>query len=433
MIPDGMFLNGRSLEKINYDWLEQCRKSGIEESGSLEFKEKGPVFSGSQQADKRDFLQDVCAFTNAGGGLILYGIRGEKSGNQNTLRMSEICGFDPGIGFSEYKNRLLDLAREGFDPRFGALDAREIRNPDGSPPVIAVGVERSNLAPHRVTSNESREFMMRVGPSSIKMNVDLIRHAIVSSIDARSRAERALDEALFQFLNSPQPIPDSSSLTLFAGLCPTYAPALALPMRDKRIAEILESNGQFPRDSSRLRAAYDEDGVFLGPYNRSTATARLYRDGMLAVSRWVESSPAVQPGGIRANGRTADTWVPGWISGRSLRDALSEAITFMVRVRDELAMSGPCVLKAVLHGAGDGRGVPNFYPVDPRNSMGVMSIPPAPGLIRNDRLARTVEVTDAALPRALKDLADFFWQASGHQECAGVNEDGNVTAGMRSE
>src|SRR5258706_1813004 len=61
-IAIAMYLAGRRLERIDYPWLEHCRELGVEESGALEFKEKGPIFSGSQQADKRDFLQDVRAF-----------------------------------------------------------------------------------------------------------------------------------------------------------------------------------------------------------------------------------------------------------------------------------------------------------------------------------------------------------------------------------
>ena len=61
----------KSLNNITWADIEALVSENIEESQHLDFKREIPD---AKHASRRDFLRDVCAFANSGGGDIIFGI-----------------------------------------------------------------------------------------------------------------------------------------------------------------------------------------------------------------------------------------------------------------------------------------------------------------------------------------------------------------------
>jgi len=92
------------------------------ESRFLDFKAE-PI--GGSDRDKREFLADVCAFANASGGDLILGVM-TKDGAADM-----VCGVDlPDL--DKEKQRLVNLVRDGLEPRSSGLDTKWLPIPGGS-------------------------------------------------------------------------------------------------------------------------------------------------------------------------------------------------------------------------------------------------------------------------------------------------------------
>ena len=67
-----MTLRGVPLDSVTEAHLRALVSAGVAEGREIEFKLELP---GGSDADKKEFLADVCSFANAGGGDILYGVK----------------------------------------------------------------------------------------------------------------------------------------------------------------------------------------------------------------------------------------------------------------------------------------------------------------------------------------------------------------------
>ena len=93
---------------------------------------------GVRERDRREFLIDVCAFANASGGDLVLGIR-TKDGSAD-----EVCGIEV-VDPDEEKQRLINLVRDGLEPRVSGLDTKWLPI-EGTRGVMIVRIPRSWLA-----------------------------------------------------------------------------------------------------------------------------------------------------------------------------------------------------------------------------------------------------------------------------------------------
>jgi hypothetical protein len=185
-----VYLLGKRFEEIDWTTLERARAEKTEESHILDFKRDLPELTARDS--KREFLEDVCAFANASGGLLLYGVDEARDENTKLGHIEILPGVTTSATQADFKSRVQELVRSSFDPRFAGVVLDWIESADGKTRILKVGVERSPVAPHRVTSNGSREFMLRSMTSSEKMHAEQIREAVLRSLDASRAAQERL-------------------------------------------------------------------------------------------------------------------------------------------------------------------------------------------------------------------------------------------------
>ena len=158
------------------------------EDERLDYKEALP---GGSTSEKKDFLRDVCALANAGGGHIIYGVREERGpdGRGNGVP-EEICGLGTANPDTE-KMRLMSMIAQGLEPRLhgAGVQALQVRGEL----VIILHVPRSWNSPHMVTFEQDSRFYLRHGTQKMRMNVGQVRDAFLEGLSRghRVRAFRA--------------------------------------------------------------------------------------------------------------------------------------------------------------------------------------------------------------------------------------------------
>lgn len=150
------------IEPVTASYLDDLITNSVRESKRLEFKREPYK---TNREGKREFLKDVSALANTEGGAIIIGME-EKDGAAHVI--VPVSGLiDPEI------LRLQSLARDSIEPRLPSLEIEEVSVPTGS--VIAVTVDASYAAPHRVSHEGHNKFYGRTSAGVYELDVSELR------------------------------------------------------------------------------------------------------------------------------------------------------------------------------------------------------------------------------------------------------------------
>lgn len=169
----------------------------VAESRRLDYKQKLVVDSDS---DRKEFLADVTAFANAGGGDIIFGIA-EVDGVA-----SKIIGIHVQSRDVE-ERRLGDLIRSGTEPRVTGFEFRWI-DFENDLVLLVLRIARSWASPHRVILRGHDKFYMRNAAGKHPMNTEELRSAFLrgETFADRIRSFRRDRIGLLQTDEAPLPI-----------------------------------------------------------------------------------------------------------------------------------------------------------------------------------------------------------------------------------
>jgi hypothetical protein len=148
------------------------------ESQTLDFKRSLP---GTGDRDKSEFLKDVCAFANASGGDLLYGVV-EEGGTAKELSPIAVEAADAA------KRRLGQVIDAGLEPRVAGLRMQQVPVSGGY--VLAVRVPASFNGPHRYIVNNVGRFVMRNGTHTVELTYEQLRTAFDRTATLGERARR---------------------------------------------------------------------------------------------------------------------------------------------------------------------------------------------------------------------------------------------------
>ncbi|MHB8549297.1 MAG: AlbA family DNA-binding domain-containing protein, partial [Thermoplasmataceae archaeon] len=164
------------------------------ESQILEFKRDLPD-RGNEA--RKEFLADVCAFANATGGDLLYGVEEDGEARAKALRPVTPDNVD------EEQRRLQDWILNGLDPRVTGVEVLAVPVTGGY--VFVVRVPGSWNAPHRIKTNQ--HFYLREGARKRPLDVPEIRSAFLRSENQADRVRNFRADRVGKILTGQTPAP----------------------------------------------------------------------------------------------------------------------------------------------------------------------------------------------------------------------------------
>jgi hypothetical protein len=185
----------KALDGVTSKDIQDLCENRVLESRSLDFKTNA---IGTSERDKREFLADVCAFANASGGDLVLGVR-TKDGAAD-----EVCGADV-ANPDEEKQRLINLVRDGLEPRVSGLDTKWL-SIGGTRGVMVVRIPRSWLAPHRVTFLKDMNFYVRNPAGKHPMSVDELRQHFLAGREMAERLRALRDRRISAIVEKDMPL-----------------------------------------------------------------------------------------------------------------------------------------------------------------------------------------------------------------------------------
>ncbi len=159
-------IDNKQFSEVNEEDLQILITNSETEGKRLDFKR---ILPGLSDSDKKKFLADICAFANAGGGHIIYGIE-ESGGKAVSL---------PGIMVDDVEKEILRLEsiiRNGIAPRIPGLQFRAINLSDENYALI-IRIPVSWASPHMVSLEGSSKFYSRNSSGNYPLDIQEIRSA----------------------------------------------------------------------------------------------------------------------------------------------------------------------------------------------------------------------------------------------------------------
>lgn len=224
------------LSSLTAEHIQALVADEVRERRDLDFKEKLPD-RGDAASD--DFIADVCAFANSGGGDIVYGIEDKKDENG---RPTGVAGAIVGlmrVNPDDELRRLVQLIERHIQPKVFGLDWTLVEGLGGGP-VVVLRIPPSYNGPHLTTYKGQQRFYTRVASQKRLLDVDEIRNAFLASESASDRLRDFRAKRLAEIANDVLPVPlmDSPG-RLIVHIVPISGFVGRAPMVDPRAAEDL--------------------------------------------------------------------------------------------------------------------------------------------------------------------------------------------------
>ena len=361
------------------------------------------ILSGTFRADERakhEFLKDVCAFANAAGGDLIYGIQ-EANGHADQLVPLSATEHPA----DATRRRLGQLLEAGIEPRLHGIEMRALSLATGGY-VLVVRVPASYQRPHRSRVDGLWRWPVRADTHIVDLTYDQIRDLFDRSMTLHQRARNFRDERLSGVLSG------TSGRSLRAG-----------PNCVVHLVPLASVAGRSTVDVRQLHNAYQEfigrnwdgasrslnlDGLAVYPSGRVSdlAYTQIFRSGALEAARFA--------GPLRVEDERDRNVIPSGVVSDFVRDSLETFIAAVGRWN----IVGPAIAAAALLDIGNHE----FWYQPPR---GFTTRTPCdrPNLVLPEvwieQLSDIRNVDEVARP-----LLDTLWQSFDHERCMFFDQNG---------
>lgn len=178
-----MTLHYQDVASLSAADIQQLKSDGVSEGIALDYKEQLPK---DTEDEKREFRFDVSSFANAGGGVILYGIREKRGTGGPTAIPDEVIPLT--INHDKEALRLEQIIRTHIEPRIPGVQVRFIEVENGH--IGVVRIPKSWLGLHLVKHNDSYRFYSRTSNGKHILDVTEIRTGFVAAQEGYERLRR---------------------------------------------------------------------------------------------------------------------------------------------------------------------------------------------------------------------------------------------------
>jgi hypothetical protein len=184
-----MRLRGKVIGSLSEADLQALVDNGVAESHLIEYKAELP---GGNDRDRKDFLADVSAFANSGGGCILYGVETVRDAEQHDTGIpSDLRGLR-GANMDQTKQRSESMLQDGLSPplrstvRFQSIPISKAG--DG---ILVLGIRASFSAPHRVVFQKTNRFFRRSETGNYEPEMTELKRMFLETTTWSEEAEQS--------------------------------------------------------------------------------------------------------------------------------------------------------------------------------------------------------------------------------------------------
>lgn len=205
-------LDRKQFPDVNEEDLQSLIANGEVEGKKIDFKEILPSMTDSA---KKKFLIDICAFANASGGHIIFGMV-EKGGKAIEL---------PGIKIDDPEKEILRLEQiiqGGIAPRIPGLQSRAIKLKNGNFAFV-IRIPYSWASPHMITFDGSSKFYSRSSSGNYQLDVQEIRSAFQTANTLSNDIRNFRLNRLGKVIADETPIPLNGKTRIILHLIPINA------------------------------------------------------------------------------------------------------------------------------------------------------------------------------------------------------------------
>jgi hypothetical protein len=138
-----------------------------QEGVALDFKEKSDASNGRlTREDRQTLAENLCAFANSAGGLLVLGIEARKNADQ----IDAASALKPIRELQLFKSEVTRAIGELMLPRHEGIEVFPILDPSvADSGYLAIWVERSDRRPHQSQAAKDRRYYKRAGDSTFVM------------------------------------------------------------------------------------------------------------------------------------------------------------------------------------------------------------------------------------------------------------------------
>jgi len=427
-------INEIDIKEIDEDYLQSLVDTSRLEDRRLDYKVQLPgTFYEDKKVlvtnedkkrflkDKKEFLEDICAFANTDGGTLIYGIadKAEVPTNLKGLKITKEKA-------AEIKSRTLDIIRDCTEPPILGVDYHPVEVKGGSKMALIVRVPKSYSAPHRIKLKDLDAYYGRRANGIYPMDVEDLRRAFILSETRIERIRRFRDERIQKVSDYESRIPLYGNAKTALHLIPidAFDPGkrynnIDVIFNDKEALKPMFRIG--PRGSSlspfvrTIERRYNLDGV--RTYSNFRARTEIDRKGL---GHAIEPYTCVQ---LFTNGiieavelRELNSINDKVIFDKEYEPELIKSLSNYLDVLKTLGVEPPVFLFLTLLGVRDYR-LSRGYQIFDHG-------------IDRDRLAipeQIIKKFDEKLEHILRPCFDSIWNACGYPKCFNYDKGDNWT------
>ena len=388
MLPD-------QLDSIDESHLSALVTDGVRESRSLEFKAELVLGTDS---DRKEFLADVSALANGGGGDLILGIEDD---NGTASAVVGLESFDP----DKDTLRIESVVRDGIAPRIVGLRVRRVALSSGSS-VVVIRVPNSLNRPHMVVFKQWSRFYSRNSAGKYQLDVHELRSAFVASESVTERIRQYRIERIDTILqgNTPKPLAGKSYLCIHMIPISAFDPSFSFDITN--VQERGEALWPIGRHSWGPRV--NLDGLLsFAPVRTGGALgyAQLFRNGVIEAVDCDMLAP------LESHRQRPEKCIPSIAYERDIIRAVDGYIKFYKKYE----MPTPVLIGlSILNVKGFRMGTGNMFDVGSQIDRDHLILP--------DLLAESLDFDTASFRRP---CFDQIWNACGYERSLNYDEKGN--------
>ena len=369
--------------------------NGVRESRSLEFKAK---LVWGTESERKEFLADVSALANGGGGDLVFGIEEEEGAAWKVVGLDS---FDP----EKDTLKMESMIRDGIAPRIIGFRVRSVVLSNGRRMVI-VRVPNSLNRPHMVTFKNWSRFFSRNSAGKYQLDVQELKSAFVASESVAERMRQFRIERIEAILqgNTPERLLGKSCVCVHLVPLSAFDPSFSFDL-----AAVREGGETLPPIAHHgWNPGVNFDGLLFYTTTRTGQTSsyvQLFRNGVIEAV----DSQTLTP--LKPYQQQSDKYIPSIAYEKRIIDAVDSYIGFYRKYEMPTPLlAGLSILnvKGFRMRAGDIYDVGS--PIDRDH------------LILPDRLAESLDLDAAEL---LRPSFDQIWNACGHDRSLNYDEKRN--------